>query len=125
MTSYREDQYTAVVRVLQPLFSTKNHNRDDYIVKVLMPEALIKICMRVYQCSKESAETFLLRDNKRTNFVNYPKGSATHSPALLQQQPQKQSQLTQQPKPPLVTVTKPQVKKPLFEDSDDDVIELD
>jgi hypothetical protein len=75
MTSYREEQYMSCVKALQFIFCKKNNQLDEYIVKVLMPEALLKICMRVYQCSKQSAEDFLMRDNKRNNFFNCPRDS--------------------------------------------------
>jgi hypothetical protein len=82
LTSYTEDQYTSAVKALQYIFCKKNHNLDEYIVKVLLPEALIKICMRVYQCSKLAAEEYLKRDNKVNNYKFHPKGSAVYSPVV-------------------------------------------
>ena len=42
---------------------------------MLLPEALIKICMRIYQCSKEAAEEYLQKNNFKNDFKQYPKGS--------------------------------------------------
>jgi hypothetical protein len=39
-------------------------------VKVLLPEALIKICMRINQCSKEDAEDYLHK-NDRKNPIDF------------------------------------------------------
>ena len=45
----------------------------------MLPEALIKICMRIYQCSKKSAEEFLQKNNVKTIKNKYPKGSVVRS----------------------------------------------
>ncbi|CAF0748399.1 unnamed protein product [Brachionus calyciflorus] len=79
MTSYTYDQYMSAVKALQSVFCKKNNKYDEYIVKVLLPEALIKICMRVYQCSKGSAEEFLQKNNIKKCFKEYPKGSVIFS----------------------------------------------
>ncbi len=89
--SYTEAQYMCVVKALQKIFS-KSSNKvwlvsrhrilnfflrivffskyDDYLVKVLLPEALIKMCMRVYQCNKENAEEHLFY-NDRDNPIEF------------------------------------------------------
>lgn len=71
----------SAVKALQTVFCKKDHKYDEYIVKVLLPEALIKICMRIYQCGKDSAEDYLAKNNIKTSFVDYPRGSAVYSPA--------------------------------------------
>lgn len=81
MTSYTYDQYMSAVKALQSIFCKKNNKYDEYIVKVLLPEALIKICMRIYQCSKDAAEEFLKKNNIKNSFADYPKGSAIYSPS--------------------------------------------
>ena len=52
-----------IVRKFFYLISTTKKKRDEYIVKVLLPEALIKICMRIHQCSKLVAESYLEKYN--------------------------------------------------------------
>jgi len=74
LTSYTLDQYTSAVKALQEIFCKKDNKADEYIVKVLLPEALIKICMRIYQCSKEAAEEYLQKNNFKNNFKEVPKG---------------------------------------------------
>jgi len=76
LSSYTLEQYTTAVTALQSIFCKKNNKCDEYIIKVLLPEALIKICMRIYQCSKEAAEDFLQHDNFKNNFEKCPQGSA-------------------------------------------------
>lgn len=76
LNSFRSEQYTAAAKALQSIFCRKNNKFDEYIVKVLLPEALIKMCMRIYQCGKEAAEEFLQRDNFKNNFKDFPRGSA-------------------------------------------------
>jgi hypothetical protein len=51
---------------------------DEYIVKVMLPEALIKICMRVYQCSKDAAEEYLKKNNLKSKVETAPVDSITH-----------------------------------------------
>lgn len=51
---------------------------DEYIVKVALPEALIKICMRVYQCSKLAAEEYLKELNLDKKEESFPKDSAAY-----------------------------------------------
>ena len=95
LTSYTREQYSAAVQALQNIFCKKDNKVkykvlfinieclkfflfwkcDDYIIKVLLPEALIKICMRIYQCSKEAAEEYLQKNNFKNDFKQYPKGS--------------------------------------------------
>lgn len=75
MTSYTQEQYMSAVKALQSIFCKKNNKYDEYIVKVLLPEALIKICMRVYQCGKNSAEEFLKKNNIKNSFSDRPQGS--------------------------------------------------
>jgi hypothetical protein len=53
----------AATETLQTIFCKKNHKLDDYIVKVLLPEGLIKITMRIYQCGKDLAENFLFSND--------------------------------------------------------------
>lgn len=69
--SYTQTQISAAVEALQLIFCRNNHKLDGYIVKVALPEALIKICMRIYQCSKDAAELYLKENNldkkKKTN----------------------------------------------------------
>lgn len=77
MISYREEQYMSAVRALQFVFCKKNHDLDEYIVKVLLPEALVKICMQVYKCSKAAAEDYLRFDHKKTKFRQCPKDRET------------------------------------------------
>ena len=72
---FKSDQFTSVIHALQSIFCKKNNKHDDYIVKVLLPEALIKICMRIYQCGKYSAEEFLLKNNLKTIMQRCPKDS--------------------------------------------------
>ena len=50
-----------------------NGENDKYIVEVLLPEALVKICMRVYKCSKEEVKEFLEHDNIKNCFKCKPK----------------------------------------------------
>lgn len=63
----------SAVKALQSIFCKKNHKYDEYIVKVLLPEALIKICMRIYQCSKDSAEEYLKKNNIQNSFADCPR----------------------------------------------------
>jgi len=79
MSSYRYDQCMAAVHALQAIFCKKDYRYNEYIVKVLLPEALIKICMRIYQCSKDAAEEFLQVNNQNRPNA-YPRGSAIYSP---------------------------------------------
>jgi len=62
---YSHDQYMTATYALRSVFCKSGNKYDDYIVKVLLPEALIKICMRIHQCSKDDAEEFLQKCNTR------------------------------------------------------------
>jgi hypothetical protein len=66
LACFREEQYMAAVRAFKSVFCQNHNRRDDYIVKVLLPESLIKICMRIHQCSKVKAEVFLEGTSKVT-----------------------------------------------------------
>ena len=44
---------------------------DDYVEKVLLGEALTKICMRVRECSKPIAEQFLKLEIQKHKNLNY------------------------------------------------------
>ena len=49
---------------------------DDYLLNVLLPEVLIAICARVYECSPENAEEFLRVTHSKSELDNtFPKGS--------------------------------------------------
>lgn len=82
MNNYTYDQYMSAVRALQYVFCKKDSRYNEYIVKVLLPEALIKICMRIYQCSKDSAEEFLKKNNSKNPDAR-PNGSAIYASPIL------------------------------------------
>ena len=79
MGSYTQDQILAAVKALQSIFCKNSNKLDEYIVKVLLPEALIKICMQVYQCAKEPAEDYLKEINLKKNSETAPIGSIKFS----------------------------------------------
>ena len=102
LNSFSYDQYMSAVKALQSVFC-QNHNkvfrnlcfsrnfdetycifvvvlkRDEYIVKVLLPEALIKICMRIHQCSKSLAESYLQKSDhsKPIDWSHFMKTAST------------------------------------------------
>ena len=43
---------------------------SGYLGKVMLPEALIKICMTVYRCQKEEAENYLQK-NDRFKWIDF------------------------------------------------------
>jgi len=89
LANYSHEQHMAVVRGLRVIFLRGNkspYEINDYIVKVLMPEALIKICMRIYQCSKQAAEDYLEVRQDRfypANVEVVPRGSANKPPGAV------------------------------------------
>lgn len=90
LSAYTYDQYMGAVQGLQYIFCKKDFRYNEYIVKVLLPEALIKICMRIYQCGKDAAEEFLkMNFDKNPNL--YPRGSAVYSPATTKTLPSSSS----------------------------------
>ena len=69
-TSFQQSQFLAICNLFKSVFCTNkkntvtNHKLDEYIFKVLLPEALIKICMFMYESDKENAEEYLLNVRK-------------------------------------------------------------
>jgi hypothetical protein len=98
LTCFTEQQYKSALKALQWIFCKKdnkvtlnieyilfqfillflnsNAKYVDYIIKVLLPEALIKITMRIYQCGKQAAEDYLCENTLQTAMNCVPKNSA-------------------------------------------------
>lgn len=61
--SYTPEQQLQASKTLESIFCRNDKRYVDYVCKVLLPESLIKICMRVFQCAKPEAEEYLHRNN--------------------------------------------------------------
>jgi hypothetical protein len=76
-TNFSHEQVAAVGGAFQTIYINSSNLRNqstinDYIVQVLVPEGLIRVCMWYYKVSYKRAEHYLEIDQKKTNFVNLP-----------------------------------------------------
>lgn len=66
--NFDQSQFSTITNLFKQLFNmrrTLKFEITEYIVQVLLPESLIKICIFLYDCDKENAEIYL--KNVRNN----------------------------------------------------------